>query len=130
MAHDVPRRAVGHPPTANLDRVTEGMRVVDAGGEEIGRVDLVRRGDPNTVVVQVPPGGGPGTTLTDIVEAAVDEPDVPADAAARLRRVGYLKVDGHGVPHDAVYVEADQISEVTEEAVRLSVSRSDLTPEE
>ena len=106
------------------------MRVVDAGGEEVGRVDLVRLGDPNAVTAQAPPGG-PGASLADLIKAtAVEEPDVPADAEARLRRGGYLKVDGHGVPHDAVYVEADQISEVTEDAVQLSVTRVDLTPEE
>ena len=118
-----------HEP-APINRVTEGMRVVDATGAEIGRVDLIRAGDPNTVTVQAPPSGL-GTTLADLINATVvEEPDVPADAEARLRRGGYLKVDGHGVLHDAVYVAADQISDVTDDGVRLSVTRSQLTPEE
>ena len=106
------------------------MRVVDVGGAELGRVDMVRPGDPNTVTVQAPPGGL-GATLADLIQATVvQEPDVPADAEARLRRGGYLKVDGHGVPHDAVYVAADQIGDVTDDGVQLSVTRADLTPEE
>jgi hypothetical protein len=113
-----------------IAQVTAGMRVVDAGGEEVGRVDTVRLGDPNAVTVQAPAGGA-GGSLADLVEAAaVEEPDVPADASARLRRVGYIKVDGHGVLRHPVYVEADQIAKVTEDVVQLSVTRFDLTREE
>lgn len=139
MGRNVPRRPEEAQPAANqpaanqpapINRVTAGMRVVDAAGAEIGRVDVVRAGDPNTVTVQAPPSGL-GTTLADLINATVvEEPDVPADAEARLRRGGYLKVDGHGVLHDAVYVAADQINDVTDDGVQLSVTRSQLTQEE
>jgi hypothetical protein len=105
------------------------MRVCDAVGADIGTVDMVTLGDPNTVTVQAPTGGtGAGGSLADLVSAAaVNEPDVPPDAAARLQRVGYLKVDGGR--DAALYVEADQIAAV-DDVVRLAVPRTELAREE
>ncbi|MEU7615221.1 hypothetical protein AB0M91_01715 [Micromonospora rifamycinica] len=115
---------------AVISRVTTGMRVVDTVGVEIGTVDLVRRGDPNAVTVQaatVDPGG----SLDELIEsAAVEEPDVPADLAARLLRTGYLKVSTELARTGAVYVLADQIAAVTGDRVRLSVPVGDLPPQE
>ncbi len=66
--------------------------MVDSAGAEVGTVDLVQRGDPNAVTVQAPTAD-PGSSLDELIEsAAVEEPDVPADLAARLLRTGYLKV--------------------------------------
>jgi hypothetical protein len=115
------------PPIA---QVTVGMRVIDAGGEEIGRVDSVRHGDPNAVTAQAPTGDAVGTLANLISSVAAEEPDVPADAEARLRRAGYVKVNGHRGVHAAVYVEADQIAKVTDDVVHLGVVRTDLTPEQ
>lgn len=134
MEPDVPHHRAPNPPAPThavpIAQVTTGMRVIDAGGEEVGRVETVRLGDPNAVTVQPPTGDAVGTLANLISSAAVEEPDVPADAAARLRRVGYVKVDGHRGFHDAVYVEADQITKVTEDVVQLGVVRADLTPEQ
>ncbi|WP_091090712.1 hypothetical protein [Micromonospora nigra] len=107
------------------------MRVVDPGGVEVGVVDLVQRGDPNAVTVQAAPTADPGGSLDELIEsAAVEEPDVPADLAARLLRSGYLKVSTDLVPAGAVYVLAEQIDTVTDERVRLGVPVADLHPEE
>ncbi|WBB78028.1 hypothetical protein O7606_17435 [Micromonospora sp. WMMD882] len=115
-----------------IGRVTTGMTVLDATGAEVGTVDLVQRGDPNAVTVQAPgteaPTADPGSSLDELIEsAAVEEPDVPADLAARLLRTGYLKVAG---PDGAVYALADQIAAVADGQVRLTVPAADLTPEE
>ncbi|TDC82050.1 hypothetical protein E1193_12965 [Micromonospora sp. KC606] len=115
---------------AVLSRVTTGMRVVDAVGVEVGTVDLVERGDPNAVTVQAPTAG-PGSRLDELIEAAAaEEPDVPADLAARLLRTGYLKVSTGLARTGAVYVLADQIAAVTDGQVRLDVPAGDLPPEE
>ncbi|WP_018252634.1 hypothetical protein [Salinispora mooreana] len=112
-----------------LSRVTTGMRVVDVAGSEIGTVDLVQRDDPNAVTVQAP-ATDPGSSLNELIEAtAVEEPDVPADLAARLRHSGYLKVSTNRVRAGAVYVPADQIAAVTD-AVRLEVPLAELPAEE
>ncbi|MBM0260500.1 hypothetical protein [Micromonospora sp. 4G55] len=120
----------GTEQQATISRVTTGMRVIDTAGVEVGTVDLVQRGDPNAVTVQAPTAD-PGGSLDELIEsAAVEEPDVPADLAARLLRTGYLKVSTELARTGAVYVLADQIAAVTDGQVRLAVSVGDLPPEE
>ncbi|WP_405114646.1 hypothetical protein OG559_10290 [Micromonospora sp. NBC_01405] len=115
---------------ATISRVTTGMPVVDVTGAEVGTVDLVQRGDPNAVTVQAP-AADPGGSLDELIEsAAVEEPDVPADLAARLLRTGYLKVSTDLAPTGAVYVLADQIAGVTDGRVRLDVPATSLPAEE
>ncbi|MBY8871996.1 hypothetical protein K7640_09090 [Micromonospora sp. PLK6-60] len=115
---------------AVLSRVTTGMAVVDANGREVGTVDLVQRGDPAAVTVQAPTPD-PGGSLDELIEsAAVEEPDVPADLAARLLRTGYLKVTSDLARTGAVYVLADQIATVTDGRVHLDVPAADLQPEQ
>jgi hypothetical protein len=110
-----------------IGRVTTGMRVVDATGAEVGTVDLVQRGDPNAVTVEAPTAD-PGSSLDELIEAAaVEEPDVPADLAARLLRSGYLKITTSGW---AVYALAEQIADVADQRVRLTVPLADLAREE
>ncbi|MGC4851914.1 hypothetical protein ACLQ24_00625 [Micromonospora sp. DT4] len=112
-----------------ISRITTGMPVIDVAGTEIGTVDLVQRGDPNAVTVQTPTAD-PGSSLDELIEAtAVEEPDVPADLAARLLHTGYLKVSTESAD-GAVYVPADRIAAVAEGRVRLAVGVADLPPEE
>nr|WP_199714505.1 hypothetical protein [Micromonospora radicis] len=114
---------------ATVSRVTTGMRVVDAAGIDVGTVDLVQRGDPNAVTVQAPTAD-PGGSLDELIEsAAVEEPDVPADLAARLLRTGYLKVSTDLVPTGAVYVLADQIATISADEVLLDALAADLPTE-
>ena len=60
----------------------------------------------------------------------MEEPDVPADLAARLLRDGYLKVSTDLVRTGAVYVLADRIAAVSDGAVRLTVPAAELPAEE
>lgn len=114
-----------------ISRVTTGMRVVDSTGAEVGTVDLVQRGDPNAVTVQASAPVDPGSSLNELIEsAAVEEPDLPADLAARLLRTGYLKVSTELARTGAVYVLADQITAVTDDGVRLDVPATQLPEEE
>ncbi|MET8249818.1 hypothetical protein [Micromonospora sp. NPDC005197] len=114
---------------ATISRITTGMSVIDSAGTEVGTVDLVQRGDPNAVTVQTPTAD-PGSSLDELIEAtAVDEPDVPADLAARLLHTGYLKVSTDSAV-GAVYVPADRIAAVAQGRVRLTVGVADLPPEE
>ncbi|MET8282991.1 hypothetical protein [Micromonospora sp. NPDC005174] len=111
-----------------ISRITTGMPVIDVAGTEIGTVDLVQRGDPNAVTVQTPTAD-PGSSLDELIEAtAVEEPDVPADLAARLLHTGYLKVSTESAD-GAVYVPADRIAAVAEGRVRLAVGVADLPAE-
>ena len=112
-----------------IAQVTNGMRVIDPDGEEVGTVIAVRLADPNAVTAQDPPSGH--GVLGDRVPHTEygDEPDVPADLAARLLRSGYLKVDSRGLLTHDLYVEADQIAEVNQDVVELAVDRAYLIPE-
>ncbi|KOX14910.1 hypothetical protein V6W11_01375 [Micromonospora profundi] len=115
---------------ATISRITTGMPVIDVAGTEIGTVDLVQRGDPNAVTVQSPTAD-PGSSLDELIEAtAVEEPDVPADLAARLLHTGYLKVSTESAGIGAVYVPADRIAAVADGRVSLTVDVTDLPPEE
>ncbi|MEU4553889.1 hypothetical protein EV382_5383 [Micromonospora violae] len=115
---------------ATISRITTGMPVIDSAGTEVGTVDLVQRGDPNAVTVQTPTAD-PGSSLDELIEAtAVEEPDVPADLAARLLHTGYLKVSTELTRTGAVYVPADQIGSVADGRVLLAVGVADLPPEE
>jgi hypothetical protein len=111
-----------------ITQVSEGMRVIDADGAEVGVVDLVRLSDIDAVTVQAPVDGSAVSDLAGSTE--VEEPDVPADVAARLLRKGYLKVDGEEPFDVAVYVEADQIEDVRDNVVQLNVGMEDLITEE
>lgn len=106
-----------HPIVA----VVAGMRVVDSADHEIGTVGYVRMGDPEAVTTQgqeYPPR----TLVDEIAEAIVGpEPDLPPSIAARLLRVGFLKVDGAGLATDR-YVAADEIADVTDDRVLLKVT--------
>ncbi|RKR89656.1 hypothetical protein BDK92_4012 [Micromonospora pisi] len=112
-----------------IAQVTTGMRVVDPVGEEVGTVVAVRVGDPNAVTAQDPPNGD--GVLGDRVPhtESGDEPDVPPDLAARLLRSGYLKVDSPGLLARDLYIEADQIADVNQDVVELTVGRAELVPE-
>jgi hypothetical protein len=120
----------GTEQQTSIDRVTTGMRVIDATGTEVGTVRLVQPGEPNTVTVQSPTADPGGSLDEMITSSAADEPDVPADLAARLLRTGYLKVSGPAGQTGAVYVLADQIDRVDPDGVRLTVPATDLSPEE
>ena len=114
-----------------ISRITTGMRVIDSTGVEIGTVDLVQRGDPNAVTVQGPPTADPGSSLDELIEStAVEEPDVPADLAARLLHSGYLKVSTDLARTGAVYVLAERIATITDDEVRVDVPVEDLPAEE
>ncbi|MFI6759213.1 hypothetical protein ACIBF5_08730 [Micromonospora sp. NPDC050417] len=112
-----------------IAQVTTGMRVVDPVGEEVGTVVAVRVGDPNAVTAHDPPGGD--GVLGDRVPHTEygEEPDVPPDLAARLLRTGYLKVDSPGLLARDLYIEADQIADVNQDVVELTVGRAELIPE-
>jgi len=107
------------------------MAVVDSRGEQVGTVDLVRMGDPEASTApddREPVAAGLVGQVLDAFAAA--EPDVPEPLRSRLRRAGYLKVDGPGLTGSDRYVRADQIADVDGETVRLRVPKDRLAIED
>jgi hypothetical protein len=120
--------------TANdgpLAQVREGMRVVDAADQDVGRVDIVAFGDAEATTAQG------DERPHDLIHAAAEafapgerEPDVPEPLRSRLVRGGYIKIDGPGVLDTDRYVPADQVGGVSNDRVYLRVRKEQLAKEE
>jgi hypothetical protein len=93
-----------------IEEVFEGMRVVDAHGDEVGKVEFVKMGDPEAITIQ---GQEP-----DLL------PPLPRPIAERLLRVGYVKVDRKGIFAGDAYVPATDIDRIEGDTVHLSVPKS------
>ncbi|MCW2503535.1 MAG: hypothetical protein JWO79_1819 [Actinomycetia bacterium] len=91
-----------------IEQVREGMRVADATGKDVGRVELVKLGDPDAVTTR----GQDGNAL---------EPDVPGELAERLLRTGFVKIDRRGFFNSDAYAGADEIDRVEGDTVYLLV---------
>ena len=94
------------PRIGPIHLVREGMQVADASGSTIGKVVLVKMGDPEAVTVEHDPKA---------------EPYVPDELAERLLRTGFIKIDRKGLLKPDVYAGADEIDTVDRDLVRLSV---------
>jgi hypothetical protein len=102
------------PRIGPIHLVREGMQVADAAGSEIGKVVLVKMGDPEAVTV----AHGPDA-----------EPHLPDELAERLLRMGFIKIDRKGLLKQDVYAAADEIDSVDRNLVRLSVPVDGLATE-
>jgi len=74
--------------SATITRVQEGMCVVDATGEEVGKVEYVKMGDPEAVTTQgnEPTATGMTERFAEVVAPGGSEPDVPDPVRVRNRR--------------------------------------------
>jgi hypothetical protein len=110
-----------------INQIQEGMRVVDVNGEDLGKVDHIKMGDPDAATVERDVYGGPG----DLIAAFVGEgePDVPEPLRSRLLRHGYVKIDGKGWIDTDRYVTADAIGGVSGDTVTLTVNKDRLLTE-
>jgi hypothetical protein len=111
-----------------LDLVREGMKVIDASGDEIGKVEFVKMGDPEAATVSpaaVPRQGGLLDTVADAVTPP-DAGDLPEALAGELLRVGYLRIDTKGWFNKDRFVPGDAVSGVVGDTVQLSVMKDEL----
>lgn len=114
-----------------IGRVHEGMRVVDATGEEIGKVKYVQMGDPEAVTT-----AGNERRATDLVGGAAEavlpdqaEPDVPDPLRTRLLRTGYLKIGGRGLGDADRYLSSEHVRDVSGDVVQLNIRQSEIPTE-
>jgi hypothetical protein len=115
-----------------MARVREGMRVLDAAGQDVGKVEYFEMGDPEAATT-----AGNDLPASPLVSAAAEaivpgegEPDVPEPLRTRLRRTGFIKIDGPGLLARDRYVSSEQVREVSEDRVRLTVRKDELAKEE
>ena len=103
-----------------IEKVQNGMMVVDAVGKEVGRVEWVEMGDPEAATV-------PNDALPDVFRSAAaaagdhaGEPQLPEPIRTRFRQHGFVKVDGPGLMDTDRYVRADWIANVSDDRVNLT----------
>jgi len=128
-----------------LEMVRQGMKVVDAAGKDIGKVEYVKMSDPDAATTQGEEYGQPGIHF-GAVPAAVGGnmgqggavgapvfwpfedvgPDVAEPIKARLMRDGFFKVDGPFLFGKNRYVKGDLIANVTDDTVHLRVDKDQL----
>ena len=104
--------------------------MLDATGDDVGRVQFVRMGDAEATTVRN--DDQPRDAIGLVSEAIFPnerEPDVPEPLRSRLRRTGYIKIDGPDLLDTDRYVSSERVREVVEDRVRLSVRKDDLAKE-
>jgi hypothetical protein len=114
-----------------LENVQIGMSVVDAGGEELGRVEFVRAPDPKAAAFEERVDSAPRSLINLGIGSIVGvEPKVPPEMALRLFREGYIKI---AAPHfwaENYYAAGDAIARVEGGTVYLSLNRLELDSQE
>lgn len=123
----IPGTALGEDAANQvINQVQEGMRVVDATGEELGNVEYIKMGDPGAATVSSATQTDPG-----LIQALLGtgEPDVPEPLRSRLLRFGFVKIDGKGWIDTDRYVTADLIGRVSGDTVSLTVDKDHILTE-
>jgi hypothetical protein len=120
-------RAPGERP---MERIREGMRVVDAAGEEIGTVEFVQMGDSQAVTLGADAGDEDRIVERGDTFDWGDEPDLPESLRARLMRTGFIKVDVKGLFTGSRYVATEEIDSVAGETVTLAITRDQMAEED
>ncbi|KAB8197408.1 hypothetical protein FH608_002290 [Nonomuraea phyllanthi] len=115
---------------SGLGQVRTGMKVVDGDGKEIGTVESVKMGDPQSVTDEGQTSDTPHGLVRTVAEVFGDgEPDVPPAVAARLLRTGFVKVDARGLFARDFYVAPDQVAKVEADVVHLAKDAGALAEE-
>src|SRR5579859_4710410 len=125
-------------PVSPLERVREGMSVIDARNQRLGRVARVFPGYPNAVstnddelpsglvgMIIAPLGNtgatSPGTGYPYVIDRILDDPEVPDELRLELLRSGFIEVDGPGLNGAARYIDGDKVAAISDEEVRLNI---------
>ncbi|MEE6297161.1 hypothetical protein [Georgenia wangjunii] len=121
----------------DLGEIRVGMTVVDRDGEPLGEVVRVHSAEPDAPppgpvedAVPAPPPGPVGPGQTPAGEPVPAQPGAGQPGPVQPQRAGdapsgagFVQIDG---PVGAVYAAAGQVESVTDDVVRLGVSRGEL----
>lgn len=117
--------------TNPINSVREGMHVFDKAGHQIGHVDQVQMSDedtetPNVEVVANEHAEDGRNTLTNALLEAFRVDDVPEELHEQLLREGFIRLDADGLFAADRYIFPEQIASVSDDGVKLKVSRDEL----
>jgi len=145
LDRDVADFAVGaHGETVrgDLTQIQKGMKVFDADGDEIGKVDFVHFGDPEAATTEgeeidtdpdvlVVGGVGSGSGGAGLGGFAVapfgrGDLDVPEPMRSQLIRTGFVQIDSKGWFTADRYAPLDAVATVSADGVRLRLDKDDL----
>lgn len=115
--------------TDSFARVREGMHVLDATGQNIGTVDLVKAGDPAAVTTEGQKAASAPAGVFALGQGGSDEPDVPPSLAERLLRTGFVRISAKGLFERDLYVSAEQVTAVDDDTVTVDAIRDELIRE-
>ena len=103
-------------PVRALERVAEGMTVVDADGRPLGTVSRLHMGDPEAITTE---GNEPRQALSEAwTSPRIDRPELDDT----LRRAGFLELEGEGLDDASRVIPGDRVAEVSGDIVRLHPS--------
>jgi hypothetical protein len=112
--------------TVLMERLREGMTVVDVNGQEVGTIGLVRFGDPSGEPVPNEPPVLAGDVL---LEGPVrSEPDLPEPLRSKVLSLGYVRVDEklRLRPDHHYYVLPQEILAIDGGTVRIATVKDEL----
>lgn len=112
-----------------LERVHEGMVVVDNHNERVGKVEFVRMGDEDAAQLgteTATPSRDPMINPLEETLAEVFNPDdLPQPVRDRLLRYGFIRIDKGLFRHDR-FVASDQIARIDGDQVVLKISADEV----
>ena len=117
-----------------LTNVREGMTVYDRAGRKVGTVERVYMGNTTAVdrerglapATSGPPGDRADSWLEDLAEVFAPQDALPEVLRERLRRQGYVAIDGAGIFTGTRFATPAQIAGVTDDGVTLNVAEDEL----
>lgn len=117
-----------------LSQVQEGMRVCESDGQEIGTVRRVYLGavSDTTEYREVGPATASDPSWRDdnlidnLAEAFSADDPLPETLRGRLLREGFIRIDTHGLFASDRFALPDQIDSVSDDCVRLKLTRDEL----
>jgi hypothetical protein len=127
-------------PVSPLERVREGMAVVDEHGRRLGRVASVFMGYPDAVAPTTQDDRGPvglviaplentggttsiGAVVPYVVRRIQNDSEIPDELRLNLLRAGFIELDAPGLRGPARYIHGDEIREVADDVVRVKRTR-------
>lgn len=121
-------------PQGPILQIRTGMEVYDRQEERVGTVTEVYLGDGTEFdrelgVAPATPGRTPErrqSILEDLGAALGDRDSLPEVARDHLLRVGYIVIDAAGLFAGECFASADQVADVQEDRVLLSIASDEL----